>query len=280
MELIDTASPLIHKIITTCDDKEGFENCDIALLVGARPRSKGMQRKDLLEANAKIFKHQATFLDQYANPDCKICVVGNPANTNAAILASFCKNIKKSNITALTRLDQNRALGQVSLKTGTPFKFVRNAVIWGNHSSTQYPDLQICEVLKDSQVVKARELIESQWEENDFIKRVQKRGAEIIQQRKLSSAASAANAVCDHIRSWILGTQPGEIVSMAVYSDGNPYGVSSGLIFSFPVTCENGQWKIVSNLNLSSEFSKKMIQATQEELSNEKETALNFLSKN
>ncbi len=280
MELYDSALPLVEKITATTDGKQGFMDCDIALLVGAKPRGPGMKRKDLLQANSKIFKSQAHFLDNYANPNVKVCVVGNPANTNAMIIAHFSNKLKKENITALTRLDMNRSFGQLSNKLQTPAKNIRNVIIWGNHSLTQYPDIQACEVLKDGKLVKVIELVDENWTRNTFLKRIQKRGSEIIKMRNKSSAASAANAICDHIRSWICGTTPGEIVSMAVWSNGNPYGVKDGIIFSFPVRCKNGKWSIVPGLDISNEYSRNKIRTTEDELLNEKKTALEYLSKN
>ena len=281
MELKDCALPLVVEIIVTTDEVEAFKNADIALLVGAKPRSKGMERKDLLEQNAAIFKKQANLLDTYSKPTVKVCVVGNPANTNAAIIASIVKNIPKTNITALTRLDHNRAIAQVSEKLQTHPLSIRNVIIWGNHSLTQYPDLQACELHeKGSNKSLILSLIKDQeWIQNSFIPKVQKRGGEIIELRKLSSAASAASAICDHIRNWVNGTSNGEFVSMAVLSDGNTYGVPKDLIFSFPVTCKNGEWKIVENMNLSDSLSKKMIQATIKELLEEREMALQSINK-
>ena len=279
LEVMDCAFPLIQSITATTDPEIGFKDCDIALLIGAKPRGPGMQRKDLLEANSKIFKIQAEQLDRLASPDCKICVVGNPANTNACIIAENTKRIKKENITALTRLDSNRALALVAQKLSIPVRNVRNAVIWGNHSSTQYPDLQICDALVNEKLSRVRDLIHSdKWEPQEFIPRVQKRGAEIIDLRKLSSAGSAANAVCDHIRNWVNGSNEGEIVSMAVWSNGNNYGIPNGLIFSFPVVCKNGKWTIIDGLKLDNPFSQKMIQETVKELTEEKKTAMSVLN--
>lgn len=278
-ELLDCAFPLIERITSTTDAEIGFKDCDIALLIGAKPRGPGMQRKDLLEANAKIFKIQAEQLDRLAKPDCKICVVGNPANTNACIIAENVKTLNKENITALTRLDSNRALALVAQKFNLPVRSVRNAIIWGNHSLTQYPDLQICEALINDKLIRVRDHIQSDsWEPQEFVPRVQKRGAEIIDLRKLSSAGSAANAVCDHIRNWVNGTSEGEIVSMAVWSNGNSYGIPNGLIFSFPVICKNGKWTIVNGLKLNDTFSQKMIQETLKELTDEKKTATDVIS--
>lgn len=277
-ELLDCAFPLIEHIIATTDPEVGFKDCDIALLIGAKPRGPGMHGKDLLEVNAKIFKIQAEQLDRLAKPDCKICVVGNPANTNACIIAENVKTLKKENITALSRLDGNRALAFVAQKFNIPVRSVRNAVIWGHHSITQYPDLQVCEALVNGKFIRVRDHIQSDWEPQEFVPRVQKRGVEIIDVRKLSSAGSAANAVCDHIRNWINGTSEGEIVSMAIWSNGNSYGIPSGLIFSFPVTCKDGKWTIVDGLKLSDTFSHKMIEETLKELTDEKKTVMDVIS--
>jgi malate dehydrogenase len=280
MELIDSAFPLVSAITATTDDSEAFKGVDIALLVGAKPRGKGMERKDLLQQNATIFKRQAMLLDTVASSDVRICVVGNPANTNATIIASNVKRVKKTNITALTRLDHNRAIGQISQKLNVHPTRIRNVVIWGNHSLTQYPDLQACQIIAQNNTQSnAKTLIgDDKWASEFFIPKVQKRGGEIIENRQLSSAASAANAICDHVRNWMRGTAEGEFVSMAVWSNGNPYGIPSDLIFSFPVTCKNGQWSFVKGLSLQDPLSKKMIEATIKELQDEKNTALAFLN--
>jgi len=280
MEIIDSAFPLVSRLTATTDDAEGFKDVDIALLVGAKPRGKGMERKDLLQQNATIFKRQAALLDSVSSPDVRICVVGNPANTNAAIIAENTKRVKKQNITALTRLDHNRAIGQISQKLSTHPSRIRNVIIWGNHSLTQYPDLQTCQILAENNSTQsAKTLInDEKWVVDFFIPKVQKRGGEIIDMRQLSSAASAANSICDHVRNWILGTSSGEFVSMAVWSNGNPYGVPENLIFSFPVTCKDGKWTFVKGMNLKDPFSKKMIDATIKELQEEKGTAIAFLN--
>lgn len=278
MELIDAAFGLINRLVITCDDEEGFKDCEIALLVGAKPRGKGMERKDLLEANASIFMEQAQLLDNFASPEVKVCVVGNPANTNALIIAENTKRVKKGNITALTRLDHNRALAQVAAKLDSHPSRVRNVVIWGNHSSTQVPDVRACQLYDNSNSWRdVGSSIDAEWLSDEFIPKVQLRGSEIISKRQLSSAASAAVAICDHVRNWINGTQTGEIVSMAVWSNGNPFGVRDGLIFSFPVTCRDGEWSFASTIPLKNETLQKMIEATTNELSEERETALDFL---
>ena len=277
MEIEDCAFPSIEEVVATTDDKVAFENCDIALLVGAKPRGKGMKRKDLLLSNANIFKSQAKYLDEYANENCKICVVGNPANTNALILANNCKKIKKRNITALTRLDMNRSLNQVAKKLNLSTNKVKNVIIWGNHSSTQFPDLQICTVNKDGKNINVNSLLDSNWVQNEFLNMVQKRGLEIIKMRNLSSAASAAKAICDHVSNWILGTEFSNIVSMVVSSDGNPYGIENGLFFSFPVEIKNGEWFFKTGLDNESDYFKKMIKKTEMELIEERSAVLNYL---
>jgi malate dehydrogenase len=280
MELVDSAFPLINRLIITTDDEEAFKDCQVALLVGSKPRNNSMERKDLLHANASIFKYQAALLDKLADINVKICVVGNPANTNALITAEYVTRISKKNITALTRLDHNRALGQMALHLGAHQSRVRNIAIWGNHSNNQFPDPQACEIFGSDNIWKSlSNELQKNWIENTFIPKVQNRGSEIIEMRQLTSAASAAIAICDHVRSWILGTKEGEIVSMGVWSDGNPYGIPNGLIFSFPVTSINGQWSFVPNLKIEDEFNRKMIKMNVEELIEEKTTALEFLER-
>lgn len=273
MELMDSAFPCVRSIVTSTDQKEAFANADIALLVGAKPRGPGMKRKDLLEANAKIFGTQGDLLNKHANPDVKVVVVGNPANTNALIVATQATRIKKRNITALTRLDQNRALGQLAQKLGAPVSNIRNVTIWGNHSATQYPHVRDAELLSGQKLTDALAK-EGKWLRESFIPRVQKRGAEIISMRKKSSAASAASATCDHIHDWLCGTRPGEWVSMGVWSTGNPYGIEDGLIFSFPVKCKGGDWEIVKGLHVDDALSKEKLKATEKELMNERKAAL------
>ncbi|VDN17624.1 unnamed protein product [Gongylonema pulchrum] len=249
-EIQDCALPTVHEVVATTDEKEAFAGIDYAFLVGAMPRKKGMERRDLLATNVKIFKSQGTALAKYAKPTTKVVVIGNPANTNAFVCARYATpHIPVSNFTSMTRLDHNRAIAQIALKCGVPAKDVKNVIIWGNHSNTQFPDANHAVVTKNGMAV------------NAVSATVQKRGAVIIEKRKLSSALSAAKAACDHVHDWHTGTKPNEWVSMAVASDGS-YGVPEGLFFSFPVTVENGKWKIVQGLALD-DFAKKNIAITQ-----------------
>ena len=266
MELEDCAFPLLSDIVRTDDPDEAFGDISYALLVGARPRSKGMERKDLLEANGGIFKPQGKALSDNAASDVKILVVGNPANTNALIAMNNAPNIPNERFTAMTRLDHNRAMAQVAAKTGTTVSDITKMTIWGNHSATQYPDLFHAEVKGQN----AAALINDQaWLENDFIPTVQQRGAAIIEARGLSSAASAANAAIDHMRTWALGSAKGDWVSMAIPSDGS-YGVAEGIISSFPVTCGNGKYEIVQGLDID-DFSRGRIDASVAELVEERD---------
>ncbi len=266
MELEDCAFPLLTDIVCTDDPNVAFGDVSFALLVGARPRSKGMERKDLLEANGGIFKPQGQALSNNAAKDVRILVVGNPANTNALIAMSNAPNIPDERFTAMTRLDHNRATAQLAAKTGVTVNDITRMTIWGNHSATQYPDLFHAEVKGQN----AAALVNDQaWLENDFIPTVQQRGAAIIEARGLSSAASAANAAIDHMRTWALGTAPGDWVSMAIPSDGS-YGVPEGLISSFPVTCAGGSYSIVQGLDID-DFSRGRIDATVAELGEERD---------
>ena len=266
MELEDCAFPLLSDIVRTDDPSEAFGDISYALLVGARPRSKGMERKDLLEANGGIFKPQGKALSDNAASDVKILVVGNPANTNALIAMNNAPNIPNERFTAMTRLDHNRAIAQVAAKTGTTVSDITKMTIWGNHSATQYPDLFHAEVKGQN----AAALVNDQaWLENDFIPTVQQRGAAIIEARGLSSAASAANAAIDHMRTWALGSATGDWVSMAIPSDGS-YGVAEGIISSFPVTCANGKYEIVQGLDID-DFSRGRIDASVAELVEERD---------
>lgn len=266
MELEDCAFPLLHDIVRTDDPNVAFGDVSYALLVGARPRSKGMERKDLLEANGGIFKPQGEALSANAANDVKILVVGNPANTNALIAMNNAKNIPNERFTAMTRLDHNRAMAQLAAKTSTAVSDVTKMTIWGNHSATQYPDLFHAEVKGQN----AAALVNDQaWLEGEFIPTVQQRGAAIIEARGLSSAASAANAAIDHMRTWALGTPKGDWVSMAIPSDGS-YGVPEGLISSFPVTCANGEYSIVQGLDID-DFSRARIDISAAELAEERD---------
>lgn len=279
-ELIDCAFPLVSKIIATTDQSVAFKDADWALLVGAMPRLPGMERKDLLQKNVEIFSKQAKLLDTLAKPTVRVVVVGNPANTNALVIAQNAKRISKKNITALTRLDENRAYGQLAEKLETDVTKLNNVTIWGNHSLTQYPDIQKTTVEKEGRSESAKQRIkEAEWLAQKFIPRVQKRGGEILELRKLSSSASAASAVVDHIRDWHLGTAKNQTRSMGVWSTGNPYGIKNDLIFSFPVTCKNGEWTFAKGFTLTDPVSMKMIETTTKELEGEKEVALAFINK-
>jgi malate dehydrogenase len=266
MELVDCAFPLLSGIDVSDDSSEAFDGVNIALLVGAKPRSKGMERSDLLEANGGIFKPQGEALAARAASDVKILVVGNPANTNCLIAQQNARDIPAERFTAMTRLDHNRAIGQLASKTGTPVRDITNVTIWGNHSATQYPDIFHAKIGGKN----AAEVIDDQqWLEETFIPDVQKRGAAIIEARGMSSAASAANAAIDHVHDWVHGTPEGNWVSMSVPSDGS-YGVEEGLISSFPATCQNGGWEIVQGLEIN-DFSQARIDTTVNELKEERE---------
>ncbi|CAN6547771.1 unnamed protein product [Malus baccata var. baccata] len=271
MELVDAAFPLLKGVVATTDVVEACNGVNIAVMVGGFPRKEGMERKDVMTKNVSIYRSQASALEKHAAPNCKVLVVANPANTNALILKEFAPSIPEKNITCLTRLDHNRALGQVSERLNVQVSDVKNVIIWGNHSSSQYPDVNHATVKTPSGEKGVRELVaDDAWLNGEFISTVQQRGAAIIKARKLSSALSAASSACDHIRDW------GTWVSMGVYSDGS-YDVPSGLIFSFPVTCQHGEWKIVQGLSID-EFSRKKLDATAEELSEEKALAYSCLS--
>ncbi|XP_004293810.1 PREDICTED: malate dehydrogenase, cytoplasmic-like isoform X2 [Fragaria vesca subsp. vesca] len=272
MELIDAAFPLLKGVVATTDVEEACEGVNIAVMVGGFPRKEGMERKDVMSKNVSIYKAQASALEKYAAADCKVLVVANPANTNALILKEFAPKIPEKNITCMTRLDHNRALGQISEKLNVHVGDVKNVIIWGNHSSTQYPDVNHATVGGKT----VREAVgDDQWLNTKFITIVQQRGAAIIKARKLSSALSAANSACDHIRDWVVGTPKGTHVSMGVYSDGS-YGIQKGLMYSFPVTCEKGEWKIVQGLKID-EFSRTKMDATAQELIEEKALAYTCL---
>ncbi|MFT5889620.1 MAG: malate dehydrogenase [Zhongshania sp.] len=271
MELEDCAFPLLAGVVCTDDPNVGFKDADYALLVGARPRGPGMERKDLLEANAAIFSVQGKAIDQNASKNIKVLVVGNPANTNALIAQRNAPSISPRNFTAMTRLDHNRAMTQIAIKTGKTVNDVTNMTIWGNHSATQYPDLFNAKVSGK----KASDLIDQEWLEGDFIPTVQQRGAAIIKARGASSAASAANAAIGHVRSWALGTVGDDWVSMGVYSDGS-YGIAEGLIYSFPCRCKNGEWEIVQGVEVN-DFSRGKMQATEKELAEERDGVKHLL---
>jgi malate dehydrogenase len=267
MELQDCAFPLLADLVQTDDPEQAFADVDVALLVGSRPRTKGMERSDLLEANGAIFTVQGRALASAATKDVRVLVVGNPANTNCLIAMNNASGLDRRLFTAMTRLDHNRAKGQLAAKAGVPVADVRRMTIWGNHSTTQYPDVFHAEVGGRP----AREVVDDQkWLESDFIPTVQKRGAAVIEARGASSAASAANAAIDHVRDWHLGTPEGDWVSMAVPSDGS-YGVPEGLISSFPCTSRDGEWSIVQGLDLD-EFSRGRVDASVGELVEERDT--------
>jgi malate dehydrogenase len=266
MELEDCAFPLLTGVVQTDDANLAFEGVNIALLVGSRPRTKGMERSDLLSANGAIFTAQGRALAAGAADDVKVLVVGNPANTNALIAMRNAEGIAPERFTAMTRLDHNRAIGQLAAKTGATVNDIRKMTIWGNHSATQYPDVFHAEVGGKP----AAEVVGDQaWIESDFIPTVQKRGAAIIEARGSSSAASAANAAVDHVRDWVQGTAEGDWVSMGVPSDGS-YGVPEGLMSSFPVVCRGGSWEIVQGLDID-DFSRARIDASVAELAEERD---------
>ena len=271
MELNDCAFPLLHDIVATDDANVGFADSDFALLVGAMPRKQGMLRKDLLEANSKIFSGQGQAINNHAKPDCRVLVVGNPANTNALITMANAPNIKHGNITAMTRLDHNRAISQLATKTGSSSNDITKVTIWGNHSATQYPDISNTLVGDKA----ATELVDESWYRDDFIPTVQQRGAAIIKARGSSSAASAASAAIDHMRTWVMGTAENDWVSMAIPSDGS-YGIPEGLIYSFPCTCKDGEYSIVQGLEID-DFSRERMDATAQELQEERDAVSELL---
>ena len=271
MELEDCAFPLLAGMVCTDDAAVAFKDSDYALLVGARPRGPGMERKDLLEANAAIFSAQGKALNDNASKDIKVLVVGNPANTNALIAQRNAPAINPRQFTAMTRLDHNRAMSQLANKTGTTINDVTHMTIWGNHSATQYPDLHEAKINGQAAI----DMIDQNWYEADFIPTVQQRGAAIIAARGASSAASAANAAIAHMRSWALGTAAGDWVSMGVYSDGS-YGITEGLIYSFPCVCQDGDWEIVQGLEIN-DFSRGKMTTTEQELTEERDAVQHLL---
>jgi malate dehydrogenase len=265
MELNDCAFPTLDKIVASDDPKIAFKDCEVALLVGARPRGPGMERKDLLLANAQIFSVQGKALDAVANRNVRVLVVGNPANTNALIAQRNAPGLNQRNFTAMVRLDHNRALAQLAEKTGSHITRIRKPIIWGNHSATQYPDLH--HTLVDGK--QALSLVDQKWYAETFIPTVQQRGAAIIKARGQSSAASAASAAIDHVRDWVKGSAEGDWVSMAVPSDGS-YGIPAGVIYGYPVTCRSGDYQIVQGLAIS-DFSRQRMDATHKELLEERD---------
>jgi malate dehydrogenase len=273
MELTDCAFPLLRDVVVTDDPAKAFDNVDYALLVGARPRGPGMERKDLLSANGAIFAPQGKALNARAKRDVKVLVVGNPANTNALIAQSNAPDLDPRCFTAMMRLDHNRALGQLAIKTGTHSTDVKRVIIWGNHSTTQYPDLHHATVGGKP----ALSLVDQAWYADTFIPTVQKRGAAVIDARGASSAASAAAAAIDHMRSWALGTADGDWVSMGIPSDGS-YGIKPGLIYGYPVTCKNGKHEIVQGLAIN-DFSRARINASEADLRGERDSITDLLKK-
>lgn len=264
MELDDCAFPTLAGIVATDDPNVAFRDADYALLVGARPRGPGMERKDLLEANAAIFSVQGKAMNDNAKRDIRVLVVGNPANTNALIASANAPDIPAGNFTAMTRLDHNRAIAQLAAKTGKHVSDVRQMTIWGNHSATQYPDIHHASVGGDAAIGQ----VDSDWLVDEFIPTVQQRGAAIIKARGASSAASAASAAIDHVRDWALGTPDDDWVSMAIPSDGS-YGIEPGVIYSYPVRCKDGSYEIVQGLEVN-DFSRERMAATEQELREER----------
>ncbi len=271
MELRDCAFPLLADIVATDDVNVGFKDADYAILVGARPRGPGMERKDLLTANGAIFGPQGKAINDYAARDVRVLVVGNPANTNALIAAASAPSLSPRQFHAMTRLDHNRALSQLAEKTGSHVNDIKKMTIWGNHSSTQYPDLSQCTVKGQA----ASALVDQDWYRGTFIPDVQQRGAAIIKARGASSAASAASSAIDHMRDWALGTAEGDWVSMAVPADGS-YGIGEGVIYSYPCVCKNGDYEIVQGLPVD-EFSREKMLATEQELREERASIADLL---
>ncbi len=269
MEIEDCAFPLVQGLVPTDDANVAFKDTDYALLVGSRPRSKGMERKDLIEANAAIFSVQGKALNDHASRDVRILVVGNPANTNCLIAQRNAPDLDPRRFTAMTRLDHNRAVAQLAMKTGKHVTDVDGLCIWGNHSATQYPDVHDAKVAGKA----AMELVDMDWYTSVFIPTVQQRGAAIIEARGASSAASAANAAIDHMHDWALGSDG--VVSMGIYSDGS-YGVEKGLIYSYPVTCSSGDWSIVQGRQIG-DFSREKMKATESELIEERDAVAHLL---
>jgi malate dehydrogenase len=277
MEIEDTSLPLVKGVVPTDNEETAFKDVDVALFVGAMPRKEGMERKDLLSANVKIFKSQGTALDKFAKKSVKSLVVGNPANTNCYILAHYAQSIPRENFTCLTRLDHNRAKAQIASRLKVSPDAVKNLTIWGNHSSTQFPDVHSATVNINGKETPVYEAIkDDNWLKNDFVSTVQKRGAAVIAARKLSSAMSAAKAICDHMHDWWQGTKDNDWISMGLISDGS-YDIEKGLVFSYPVHVKNGKFSIVQGLKLD-DWSREMIDKTQKELIEEKNDALKATS--
>jgi malate dehydrogenase len=280
MELQDCAFPLLRGVVTTADVGEAFAGVHVVVMVGAFPRKAGMQRADLLAKNCAIFKAQGEAIAKHADPDVRVLVVGNPANTNAVVLATTAQGVPKTHVTCMTRLDHNRSKAQMAERLGVAVTKVHNVIVWGNHSSTQYPDVRFGHVVdypRPGIVTPLRSVVnDDEWLRKTFVPVVQQRGAKVIEARKLSSAASAATAACDHVRDWLLGTPRGEIVSMGVHTTGQWYGVRRGLIYSLPVTCSGGEYHVVEGLPLD-EHSERAMRASEEELAAERAEAFTLL---
>lgn len=272
MELRDCAFPLLVDIVATADLNTGFKDVDYALLVGAKPRGAGMERSDLLSANGAIFGPQGKAINDHASRNIKVLVVGNPANTNALIAASAAPDLDPRQFTAMTRLDHNRGVSLLSAESGVHVNDIKKMIIWGNHSSTQYPDIHHATISGKN----ALNVVENDWYQNNYIARVQQRGAEIINARGASSAASAASAAIDHIRTWVMGTATDDWTSMSIPSDGS-YEIPKGVVYSFPVTCQDGQYEIVQGLEIN-DFSRERMMKTYEELAEERKAVEDLLS--
>lgn len=274
MELNDCAFPLLTEVVSTADLDKGFKGVHFALLVGAKPRGKGMERADLLTANGKIFGPQGRAINDHAADDVKVLVVGNPANTNALIAAASAPDLDKRQFTCMMRLDHNRALNQLATKTNTHVNDIKRMIVWGNHSATQYPDISHCTVRGRP----AADLVPSNWYRDEFIPTVQQRGAAIIKARGASSAASAASSAIDHMRTWVQGTPEGDWVSMGIPADGS-YGIQEGLMYSYPVTCANGCYEIVRDLSID-DFGREKMRTTERELREERASIEDLLGQN
>lgn len=273
MELADCALPLLRQVVPTADPAVAFKDVSAAFLVGSMPRKEGMERKDLLSANVKIFKVQGEALDKHAKKNVKVLVVGNPANTNAFVCSHYAPSIPRENFTAMTRLDQNRARAHIAVKVNVPVEDVKNVIIWGNHSATQFPDVKHATAKIGLVEKSVYDAINNQsYLENDFVSIIQKRGAAVIAARKMSSAMSAAKAASDHMKDWWNGTAPGNFVSMGVVSDGS-YGIPKDIVFSFPVEIKNKEWSIVQGLDVNA-FARSKLEVTSTELLEEKEEAM------
>jgi len=271
MEMEDCAFPLVHDLVLTDDPKIGFRDTDYAMLVGAKPRTKGMERSDLIAENARIFSTQGRAINDYASREVRVMVVGNPANTNAMIAAANAPDLPRERFTAMARLDHNRAIGMLAKKTATLPGDVKRMIVWGNHSPTMHTDLSHCTVKGQP----AMSLVAEHWYKDVMVPTVQRRGAAVIEARGASSAASAAAAVVDHVRDWFLGTPEGDWVSMGVHADGS-YGIQEGLVYSFPVTCQDGNYQIVQGLEVT-DFAQERMKVTEQELLSEREVVADLL---